>query len=56
MRTDLSIVQGIKFSVFIRMFLYLNYIVMHKNVNYNEKCKIKKDFEEHITPQHWILT
>lgn len=33
MRTDLPIVQGIKFSIFSRMFLYLTYLVMHKNVN-----------------------
>lgn len=37
MRTDLSIVQGIKFSIFSRMFLYLNYMIMYKNVNENEK-------------------
>lgn len=37
MRTDLSFVQAIRFMIFVRMFLYLNDTVMHKNVNYNEK-------------------
>lgn len=37
MRTDLSFVQGIKFMIFVRMFLYLNDMFIHKNVNYNKK-------------------
>lgn len=36
MTTDLSFVERI-IMIFVRMFLYLNDTVMHKNGNYNEK-------------------
>lgn len=41
MRTDLPFIQGIKIMIFIRMFLHLHDIVIHKNVSNNKKSNVK---------------